>query len=179
MMAATWGKSLALNPVRSGVTTTSASAREALTFSCMSRVSTWDETRVTEPRAPRSSGGVETFTAIRTSAPMLRAMSTGRLRTIPPSTRRRPSSSTGVNAPGTDMLARIASARSPSERTTISPVTMSVATARNGIGRSSKRCTSTTRMVNVLRRKSIFCPATSPEGRTSFHRLSPNSKGAR
>ena len=41
---------------------------------------------------------------------------------------------TGANAPGIAMLARMAVARSPSFSTTILPVTMSVATARYGIG---------------------------------------------
>ena len=38
--------------------------------------------------------------------------------------------STGANAPGMAMLARMAVARSPLSSTTILPVTMSVATAR-------------------------------------------------
>ena len=73
-----------------------------------------------------------------TSAHSLRATSTGMLRTMPPSASTLPSCTTGENAPGIAMLARIAVARSPLSSTTISPVTMSVATARNGIGSPSK-----------------------------------------
>ena len=52
----------------------------------------------------------------------------------------RPSDSTGANTPGADRLARIAVVRSPRSMTTRSPVTMSVAMARNGMARSSKLC---------------------------------------
>lgn len=45
---------------------------------------------------------------------------------------------------GIDMLARIATARSPLARITGSPLTISVAIARNGIGSWSKSCTSET-----------------------------------
>ena len=45
---------------------------------------------------------------------------------------------TGAKAPGIAMLARMAVARSPSFSTTILPLTMSVATARYGIGSLSK-----------------------------------------
>ena len=87
------------------------------------------------------SGGVAgstRFTTITTSAQVSRAMSTGMLRTIPPSARMYLSRVTGANAPGIAMLARMAVARSPLFRTTMSPVTMSVATARYGIGSWSK-----------------------------------------
>ena len=56
-----------------------------------------------------------------------------------PSTSIMPPYSAGATAPGTDMLARITLASSPSLKTTALPVTRSVATARYGIGRSSKR----------------------------------------
>ncbi len=72
------------------------------------------------------------------SAPIERAMSIGRLRTKPPSTSWRRPISTGATAPGTDIDARIACTTLPSFSTTISPVPMSVAIARNGIGSSSK-----------------------------------------
>ena len=64
------------------------------------------------------------------SAQVLRATSTGMLRTMPPSERMYPSPTTGEKAPGIAMLARIAFARSPWSRTTMSPEIMSVATAR-------------------------------------------------
>ncbi len=82
----------------------------------------------------RFSGGVEMLTAMMTSPHSLRASSIGRLLAMPPSTSSRPSISTGAIAPGTDMLARMACARLPWSSTTDSPVSMSVAIARNGIG---------------------------------------------
>jgi hypothetical protein len=47
----------------------------------------------------------------------------------------------GEKAPGIAMLARIAIAMSPWSRTTMSPVIMSVATARKGMGSLSKSVT--------------------------------------
>jgi hypothetical protein len=73
------------------------------------------------------------------SAPIARAVSTGRLLVSMPSTSIMPSNSAGATAPGTDMLARMTLASSPSLKTTALPVTRSVATARNGMGRSSNR----------------------------------------
>ena len=86
----------------------------------------------------RCAGGSTRLTTMTTSAHRLRATSTGMFRTMPPSARMYWSVITGAKAPGMAMLARIAVARSPLSSTTISPVTMSVATARNGIGRWSK-----------------------------------------
>ena len=74
-----------------------------------------------------------------TSARISRAMFTGRLLVSPPSMSSMSPISVGAMNPGTDMLARITLARSPSPKTTRWPVTRSVATARNGIGSSSKR----------------------------------------
>ncbi len=82
--------------------------------------------------------GFGTDTAMTTSAQICRAMSTGTFRVRPPSPSTRPSSVTGAKTPGIDMLARSACGRSPESSTTISPVCMSVAIARNGIGSSSK-----------------------------------------
>ncbi len=82
--------------------------------------------------------GEASETAMTTSAQSPRATSTGRLRIMPPSDSTRPSMTTGEKAPGTAMLARIATDRSPLSSTTISLLRMSVATARNGIGSSSK-----------------------------------------
>ena len=87
---------------------------------------------------PMPLAGSTRFTTMTTSAHVSRAMSTGMLRTIPPSARMYLSRVTGANAPGIAMLARMAVARSPLFRTTMSPVTMSVATARYGIGSRSK-----------------------------------------
>ena len=91
--------------------------------------------------AEGGSSGVLMSMAMTRSAPIWRAMSTGRLRTSPPSTRRRPSISIGATSPGRLMLPRRASARLPRLRTTIVPVPMSVVTARNGTGRASKSVT--------------------------------------
>ncbi len=107
-------------------------------------------------------------TAITTSAPIWRATSIGRLATSPPSSSRLPSISTGVNAPGTDMLARIARDRLPRSSTTFSPVTRSVATARNGIGRSSKRSIPADGSVSACIRMVTFWPVISPGGSAGF-----------
>ena len=77
-------------------------------------------------------------TATRTAPPNSFATSIGRLFTIRPSTRFRPSQGTGGNTSGIDMLARTARARSPFARTTGSPVARSPAIARNRTGRRSK-----------------------------------------
>ena len=83
--------------------------------------------------------GVPMLTAITTSAPIAFTMSTGRFLTSPPSPRTLPSNSMGAKTPGTDMLPRIATYSGPRSKTTSRPSTMSVATARNGIGRRSKQ----------------------------------------
>ncbi len=81
----------------------------------------WPATPIKVPSLSRATRGLATGTAITTSAQVWRATSTGTLRTSMPSTSSRPSCSTGANAPGTAMLARIATARSPLSNTTISP----------------------------------------------------------
>ena len=98
----------------------------------------WVVTPSTVPSVSRPASGVPMLTAMITSAPMLRATSTGRLSTSPPSPRICPFTSSGEKTPGTDMLARKAAARSPRSITTALPVSMSVATARNGVGSWSK-----------------------------------------
>ena len=125
--------------------------------------------------ASRFIAGVEMLTAMTTSPQSLRASSIGRLLAIPPSTSRRPSISTGAMAPGTDMLARIARDRLPRESTTASPVSMSAATARNGIGSLSKSPTSTACCVSWRKNPSIETPAISPLGRKSDPGLMPYS----
>ena len=77
-------------------------------------------------------GGSPTSTAMMTSAPMDRATSTGKLSEMKPSTSSSPSRETGAKPPGTAMLANTALEISPSPITTAWPVTISVATARNG-----------------------------------------------
>ena len=85
-----------------------------------------------------SAGAPWSTLAITTSAPISRVTSVGRLLTSPPSMSRRPFHSTGVKIAGSAMVARIALAREPSRNTNASADTRSVATHRNGIGRSSK-----------------------------------------
>jgi len=87
--------------------------------------------------APRFLSGVPMSTAITMSAPRSRATSTGRLSVRPPSTSVRPFTSIGEKRPGAAMLARIATGSEPWSNTTRSPVSRSVAIARNGIARSS------------------------------------------
>ena len=83
---------------------------------------------------------------------------------------------TGAKAPGTDMLARIASARSPSRRTTISPFCMSVAMARNGIGSRSKSLMPRLRATRYWIVRSTFCALIRPEGATMLPPCTPNSR---
>ena len=82
-----------------------------------------------------------TLTAMATCAPIAFTTSAGTLFRAPPSTSRRLSSATGVKAAGIDIVARSARANEPEPRTTASPARMSVATQRNGVGRSSNVCT--------------------------------------
>ena len=120
--------------------------------------------------------GFGTATAITTSAQVWRAMSTGTLRVRPPSPRMRPSMLTGANAPGTAMLARIDSARSPLRRTTISPFCMSVAMARNGMGSWSKSLMPRLRATRYWIVRSTFCVLIRPLGATRPPSRTPNSR---
>ncbi len=98
-------------------------ASEAWTFCSVRMLSICPVT----PRMPfscsRLSSGVPTFTAMMMSAPIARAVSTGRLLVSMPSTSIMPPNSAGATAPGTDMLARMTLASSPSLKTTALPVT--------------------------------------------------------
>jgi hypothetical protein len=114
-------------------------ASEACTFCSVRMLSIWLVMPKIEFSSSRLSSGVPTLTAITMSAPIARAACTGRLLVSMPSTSIMPRYSVGATAPGTDMLARITLASSPSSNTTSLPVTRSVAMARKGIGRSSKR----------------------------------------
>ena len=127
-------------------------------------VTAWFETASAEVNSLRATGRKPTSTAITMSTPIDFTTSTGRFSTIPPSTRSRPSTSTGANTPGADMLARIADVRSPRSSTTRSPVSRSAATARNGVGSSSKSSTVATGSVS---RRSVCVsrwPWISPRG---------------
>ncbi len=127
------------------------------------------------PSVSRPASGVPMLTAMITSAPMRRATFTGRLLTSPPSPRMRPSTSSGENTPGTDMLARSAAARSPWSITTGCPVSMSVATARNGVGSPSN--VARWRVGRVYRRSSISRSRvdTAPVGRRNSPSRKPSS----
>jgi len=127
----------------------------------------------------RVSGGVEMLTAMTTSAHSLRASSIGRLLAMPPSTSRRPSISTGAIAPGTAMLARIAWATLPRSSTTDSPVSMSVAIARNGIGSLPKSLMPIAGSASTRKNASIETPAITPLGSASPPSFTPNSGAKR
>ena len=129
-----------------------------------------------ERRSAAVGGGFGTATAMTTSAQVCRAMSTGTLRVSPPSPRMRPSMLTGENTPGTAMLARIASARSPRSRTTISPLCMSVATARKGMGNWSNSATPRLRPTRDWIVRSTFCVLIRPDGAMRLPSRTPNSR---
>ena len=120
------------------------------------------------PSFSRLTGGAVMSTAMSTVAPSRRAVSTGKFTATPPSTKSRPSISTGVRTPGNAMLARTAVARSPPRRTTPSPFVTSVTWHRNGIGSRSKSVTSAVGRRIFRRMKASFCPSTRPDGRASF-----------
>jgi hypothetical protein len=113
-------------------------ASEARTFCSVRMFTICAVTPSTLWMASRDDSGVPRLTAMTISAPIARAMSTGRLFVSPPSTSSLSPISAGAIAPGTDMLARMTDASSPSLNTTARPVTRSVATARYGIGSWSK-----------------------------------------
>lgn len=69
---------------------------------------------------------------------------------------------TRVNTPGTAMLVRIATEMSPRSNTTICPLSMSVATARNGIGNWSKLFAVRAPRTRPLRTSSMFCVSSTP-----------------
>ena len=79
-----------------------------------------------------------TLTAMTVSAPIFLVTSAGMLLSAPPSTSSQSSKLTGVNTPGMAIVARIACASEPLPSTTASACFRSVATQRNGVGRSSK-----------------------------------------
>src|SRR5690606_18020489 len=82
-------------------------------------------------------GGI-TSTAITTSAPISLTTETDTRSMTPPSTRVRPSHSTGSKIPGIDTLARTARSTGPVVKTTRSPLVKSVAITDVGMRRSSR-----------------------------------------
>ena len=108
---------------------------------------------------------------------MRRAMSIGRLRTRPPSTRGWPCTSIGANAPGTDIDARIAVDSDTSFcRITRLPLARLVAIAANGIGRRARSLMSSTGPPSACSIRNRFCVLTMPRGSDGPSRLNPNSK---
>ena len=99
------------------------------------------------------------------------AMRTGKLATNPPSRAIRPSTGQGSKKPGMDMEARSADARLPRRSNRVSPVSMSVATATKGTGKSSKLLTRA-RAVSWCRVKRRRFPSTIPKGPVERPRLS-------
>ena len=148
----------------------------AFSFDSMAMFIAWPATASALPRFSREATGLPSGTAMITSAHSLRATSTGRLRTSMPSTYSRPSTSTGANAAGTAMLARIATARSPRSNTLMSPLSRSVATARNGIGSRSKFGVCRAPATILRNRPSICWVGTMPPGKTSLPSFTPSSK---
>ncbi len=119
----------------------------------MAMASIWFVMVATDSNPSRLRSGKPTSTTISTSTPMERATSTGRLLARPPSTNSLPSRSTGSKSPGAERLARIAVTRSPPRSSTGSPVSRSVAIARNGVGNRSKSRTAAT---GKVRRRSAW-----------------------
>ena len=117
-----------------------------------------------EVRSAAFGGGDSSDTAMTTSAQRFRAISTGRLRIMPPSASTLPSRTTGEKAPGTAMLARMATEISPRSSTTISPSSMSVDTARKGIGRSSKSSVYRAPATRLRMTSSMSCVFSRPPG---------------
>ena len=181
MASATLAKSAAVSAPNCGETSTSdlpSVARLRCTFCSARMLIICAVMPTTELKVSRPARGVPMFTAITTSTPIARATSTGTLLTRPPSPSRRSSTSVGGKTPGTLIDARSANAKSPCERTTAAPVSRSVATARNGIGRRLKSCTS--RTGNVKRRSRFSRPRldTAPAGtRNSPSRMPSSIRG--
>ncbi len=139
-------------------------------------VSICSEIVTTEPSSSDLYSGNSTSTAMMISTPIVFITSIGKFPMRPPSTKSFPSILAGAKTPGTDILARIASVRSPPSSTTASPATISEAIARNGMARSSKSSICDTLNVNSRNRRSSFCPCMTPFGNNRSVPRSPNSK---
>ncbi len=122
-------------PLRSGAMRISFdrnSLMERCTFCSVRIRSICCATPMALPNSFSGANGVPTFTAITTSAPIARAISTGRLRTSPPSTTRRFLTRIGANTPGIASDARNDRNSGVSRSSTSSPDTRSEATELNG-----------------------------------------------
>ncbi len=138
------------------------SSFDLMTFCSVSRFTTWPSTVTTPVTWSGVKSGVPTFTAITTSAQRSRTSPTGRLSVRPPSTSLRPSRTTGVMNPGTDMLARMAEVRSPERIATRSPLPMSVAMIASGSGSSSIGREPSSARTSRLKKSLSFSPVTAP-----------------
>ena len=149
---------------RSRVSPGPSDAKVRSVFSSISTPTIWLSTAPGLPSCASGNRGEPTSTTTIGIRPIARTSSTGTLSAMPPSTNRRSPTFIGANAPGTDMLARIATARSPSANTTFCPLTMSAATARNGIGSASKSGSRQVDSVSLRNSSISFCPRTRPAG---------------
>ncbi len=173
-------KSPAVRPSSSGLISRSAGLSEAMLRSIDSspRISVnWVATLTTLVSSERFNGGVPTLTAMMMSAPMARAASTGRLSTRPPSTSSRPLTSTGGNAPGTDIEARRAvdSAMSFCSSTAL-PFSRSVPMAAKGTGSRARSLTRRDGPASERRKNSSRCVPATPCGSVSPPSTMPSSK---
>ena len=125
----------------------------------------WFNTLTTVSNCSLVCSGEPISTTITRSTFICRAISTGILLAIPPSTSKRPCHSTGDKIAGIDILARTARGKCPSLKTTASPVAISAATARNGIGNWSKCSTALYLANSFSNSKFRFCPCNTPIGK--------------
>ncbi len=165
MISSIRSKSSEVTPSSSGVISTSHWERCCSLVSAPMKPMAWPRICMKLFSSSRPARGLPTSTPTTTSAPIRATSWTGKLRPSIPSTSRRSPISTGVKAEGMAMLARSASERSPWSSTTVSPVTMSVATQTKGIGNEEKSLRPCTGRVRRSKRAEIFWPATSPRGR--------------
>ena len=124
-----------------GTISTSCSPSRAVEVRVLPTVSmpvSWEITCSMLASASSGASGVPTSTAMTTSAPIRRTVSIGTCSAMPPSMSTCPSIVTGWKMPGSDIEARMASARLPLPSSTGWPVLRSVPMARNGIGSRSK-----------------------------------------
>ncbi len=166
-----------ISPIGTLMPTSSSVSVAIWAFSFASIITAVD--RLSRPAADDKSfaviGGEDNQTAITTSAQRSRATSTGRFMSWPPSDSTRSPSITGAKTPGIAMLARMAIDRSPLSMTTTSPDTMSVATARKGIGRSLKSRWKRASLTRSRINPSMSCVSTKPLALTNLPFLMPTS----
>ena len=143
----------------SGTISTSQYSRCSAVRSVIRYAIVWFRMAARSRRLSCATSGSETSLQMTQSAPSSRASWAGRFRASPPSMSRRPSISTGENAAGIAMLARIARGRKPERSGTASPVSRSVATAPNGRGNAVKSDSSCACHVRPVSTWEIRCPS--------------------